>query len=236
MTTLQSLQFLIKARQAEMDDEALTVYLTALEGESEALLERACLHFARTPRALYESALPTVGDLLAKCAQFARADELAERLAIETSLPVAREDDPRTWVRCQACNDNGYTIHECSGGSARTCGRPAKGHFVTDERTKRSYYQAACQQGHDYAVPCHCHGNPNAVQSAPVRPSATSSQPWTAKRFAERVEFYAAERRRARGQTSDAPTASGWTRARARDIAASVPFDAKAAAAGDREP
>lgn len=134
-----------------LSEEQLVIYAYVLQDVDLRRLRQVCVMFAKT--ALW---WPKPAELIAQVEALARDEEISRRIAFEALLPPANEADPSTWVRCQNCADEGWLLHSCPGGSARTCGRPSKGHFVTDPETKRTSYSGACRSTHLFAVRCTC--------------------------------------------------------------------------------
>ena len=134
-----------------LSEEQLVIYAYVLQGVDLRHLRQACALIART--ALW---WPKPAELIAQVEALARDEAITRRMKLEALLPAADEANPSTWVRCQNCADEGWLIHSCPGGAARTCGRPSKGHFVTDPDTKHSSYCGSCRAAHLFAVRCTC--------------------------------------------------------------------------------
>ena len=134
-----------------LSEEQLVVYAYVLHDVDLRRLRQACVTIAQTAQWW-----PKPAEIIAQVEALSRDEAIRHRIALEALLAPAQEADPRTWVRCQNCADDGWVIHTCPGGAARTCGRPSKGHFVTDPGTKRSAYVGACQTAHPFAVRCVC--------------------------------------------------------------------------------
>jgi hypothetical protein len=134
-----------------LSEEQLLVYAYVLQDVDLRHLRQACVLIARTAQWW-----PKPAELIAQVEALARDEAITRRMKLEALLPAAEEADPRTWVRCQNCADEGWVMHTCAGGASRTCGRPSKGHFVTDPATKHSSYVGACRSSHLFAVRCMC--------------------------------------------------------------------------------
>ncbi len=134
-----------------LSEEQLVVYAHVLRDVDLRRLRQACVTIARTAQWW-----PKPAELIAEVEALARDEAIKRRIALEALLPPAEEADHRTWVRCQNCADEGWVMHSCPGGAARTCGRTSKGQFVTDPDAKRSYYCGTCRSAHQFAVRCTC--------------------------------------------------------------------------------
>jgi hypothetical protein len=134
-----------------LSEEQLAVYAYVLREVDLRWLRLACVTLART-----ETYWPKPAQIITRATELELDEEFDRRAKLRAALPPANEADPSTWVRCQNCADEGWLMHSCQGGAARTCGRPSKGHFVTDSNTKRTSYYGACRSTHHFAVRCTC--------------------------------------------------------------------------------
>ena len=134
-----------------LSEEQLVVYAYVLRDVDLERLRQACVVIAQTAQWW-----PKPAEIIAQVEALARDEAIRHRIALEALLPPPQEADPGTWVHCQNCADEGWVMHSCPGGAARTCGRPSKGHFVTDPETKRTSYAGACRARHLFAVRCQC--------------------------------------------------------------------------------
>ena len=75
---MKSLARLMIARQAQLQDEDYQVYLEELRDIPAEVVERACRKLARTERAEYETAFPSVGKILSECRVLMRPDPVME--------------------------------------------------------------------------------------------------------------------------------------------------------------
>jgi len=144
------------ARATRMEAETALVYTRQLEDVPAALIERACVRLANEPREAFGSPLPSVGDIRAMVRTLQQEDAVSHRVRMQALLPKPNDADPSTWVHCRNCQDEGWIIHQCAGGEARTCGRSSKGSFVTDATSQRTHYWGSCRRPHTFAVRCMC--------------------------------------------------------------------------------
>jgi len=134
-----------------LSEEQLVVYAYVVREVDLRWLRLACVALAKT-----EIYWPKPVQILERASELELDEEFDRRAKLRAALPAPDEANPATWVRCPNCQDETWIVHTCPGGASRTCGRPSKGHFVTDRDTKQTHYSAACRYPHPFAVPCHC--------------------------------------------------------------------------------
>lgn len=115
VTVTKTLQNLAIARQAELLDGAIRVYLHILGGLAPRHISLACEQLASEPRAAYSTLMPPAGDIRALAEQVGLAEAETERLKRLMPLPVADVDGVRFF--CLECYDEsaGWRTHWCPG-------------------------------------------------------------------------------------------------------------------------
>ena len=101
-TILRSLINLSIARQAEFGEPEQRVYVNLLKNLEPTRVSRACADLAREPRGEYESAMPPVGEILARCNEEIRREMLAEeakRREHQKRLPGQKPVAPEKWAQ-----------------------------------------------------------------------------------------------------------------------------------------
>lgn len=93
---------------------------------------------------------------IAACQTLARRCEFFPRLheilaACRAERDSRAQDDRRGWTRCPTCQDVGWLIHDCPGGSGRVCGRTDESYW---SNTKPSYFVGVCHMRHTFTERC----------------------------------------------------------------------------------
>lgn len=143
----QAIVALAIARRADFDDAEVQVYVDLLSDLQPSLVARACVQLGRQSRKAFEAAMPTAGDIRGTVADLEAQDRAAERAA--KLLPAPSDADPRTWVFCQTCQDQGQQLFRCPGTVGQDSGRDA--HLPTAS-CGRAFHHTA----HSFAAPCPC--------------------------------------------------------------------------------
>lgn len=103
---------LAMAKNADIQKDQFTVYADLLSDVPYELLKGACARLAKAQTYGY----PTVGDIRFMCDELQR-----DRVASVKALPAHDDDDRRTWVHCQHCQDDPSAWlppHWCQGQGA----------------------------------------------------------------------------------------------------------------------
>lgn len=171
---LKSLRNLALARQAEFLDGTQRVYLHVLQDVDSRLVSEACGQLALRPRAEFEPAMPTVGDVRAIALELGKAEAEAARMAKLLPLPKREDDEPRYF--CLECRDEPYSWRPfwCPGTSqSRDVVRPehVRASLVDCGRVKE-------HKPHDYVARCECRDvNPVAAQARERMTVARAKRP-----------------------------------------------------------
>jgi len=140
------------AKRADLDDLTLQVYLSGLADLPVSQVTRACERLSRLPRAPFEPALPTLGTVRQVAVEIGRADQAEADRAKLLPAPAGADEDPRSWVCCQDCEDTGWRSYRCSGDHATP---PAD--ETRDAELPRQFCGRGRQHdGHAWACPCAC--------------------------------------------------------------------------------
>ena len=94
------------ARSTEVDEAAVVVYVDALRDVDPELVVRACLSLSLEPRELYETALPSVATIRARCRDIRAEDAQQERQKRLAPPPAAGSEEPTYF--CLLCHDDPY--------------------------------------------------------------------------------------------------------------------------------
>ncbi len=98
--SLRALSVLTLAKNAQLDDEQVGVFVKLLADIPDELLSAACVRLAKAQT----FGFPDVGTIRAMCDQVQR-DAVSERKALMAPAPQG-DEDRRRWVHCADCQDD----------------------------------------------------------------------------------------------------------------------------------
>jgi|SRR5215831_12049974 len=149
-----ALAHLAIARGSLIDDALQSrVYLEGLIDLDPHLVERACRALGLIKREPYEPVLPSVGTIRERVEIIAKEYAEQDRRALVAPMPDDADNDPRSWIYCRDCEDNGWQTLWCPGTHAET---RAKSSDRNSTLKTRACDRPNAHPAHSYARRCDC--------------------------------------------------------------------------------